>query len=130
MGKTVRLIAYGVLIWLIPFAIAFALFKFRADWRSLFESVMAVSVAAVTALFGFDYLRRGPAAGLGTGLAIGFVWMAISIVIDLPLILSPPISMPAVEYAADIALTYLMMPVITAALAAAFAASSRKGQGS
>ena len=39
-------------------------------------------------------------------------WMAITIVIDLPLFLSPFIGMSASEYAADIGLTYLMIPII------------------
>lgn len=128
MKRTIRLIVYGVLIWLIPFVIALALFQLRADWRSLFESVMAVSVAAVTAFFGYDFFRRGPVPGIGAGVAAGIAWMAISIIVDLPLMLSPPVSMPLVEYAADIGLTYLMMPVITAAIAAAFGAAAARNR--
>ncbi|MBZ0161515.1 MAG: hypothetical protein K8H74_02250 [Notoacmeibacter sp.] len=51
MGKTVRLIVYGVLIWLIPFAFAFALFRLRADWRTLLGSVMAVFAANLASAF-------------------------------------------------------------------------------
>lgn len=121
MGNRVRLAVYGLLVWLIPFVVAMALFTARESWRSLFESVMAVVLAAVVTAFALDHLRRLPAAGAAIGLGVGLVWMAISIVIDLPLMLPAPVGMAFGEYLADIGLTYLMMPVIAAGIGAALA---------
>jgi hypothetical protein len=121
MGNHVRLAVYGLLIWGIPFAVSFAVFPFREGWRSLFESVMAVTVAIVATALAYDHLRRLPAAGAAAGLIAGLVWMAISVVVDLPLMLLQPIGMPLSEYLADIGLTYLMIPAIATGIGAAFA---------
>jgi hypothetical protein len=122
MGNRVRLAVYGLLIWGIPFAVSFVVFPFREEWRSLFESIMAVTVAIVATALAYDYLRRVPAAAsAAAGLIAGLVWMAISIAIDLPLMLLQPIGMPLSEYLADIGATYLMIPVIATGIGAAFA---------
>ena len=65
------------------------------------------------------YFRKVPTPSLREGLLLGLIWMAISVAIDLPLMLSPPKSMPPLEYAADIGLTYLMIPILTLGIAAA-----------
>lgn len=125
MGSRVRLVAYGFLVWLIPFAVAAILLPARIEWRDLFESIMAVTLALTITLLAFDHLRRIPADPAMAGLITGLVWMAISIVIDLPLMLSPFIGMSLGEYVADIGVTYLMMPVITTGIGAAFAGAGR-----
>ena len=119
MASWRRAVWLGLLVWLVPFVVSFALAPVRASWRPLFESIMPVVVSAVVVACGLRYLRKAFRVSIGEGLALGILWLAISVLIDLPLMLSPPIRMPAVEYAADIGLTYLMMPIITAGLAAA-----------
>lgn len=51
-------------------------------------------------------------------LTLGFAWAAISIAIDLPIFLYV-FHMALPDYAADIALTYLAFPAITAGIALA-----------
>ena len=119
-----RILGYGVLIWLVPFLVAFAAFPLKASWRSLFESLMAVTVAATVVVCTLQCFRRVSPRSIGDGVILGLVWMIISIAIDLPLMLSPPINYTWAEYAADIGLTYGMMPIITAGMAQA-AISSR-----
>ncbi|HEX5104593.1 MAG TPA: hypothetical protein VFV87_12320 [Pirellulaceae bacterium] len=109
----------GLLVWLVPFAVAFCVFPLKTSWRSLFESIMPVTLAAVVTVCALLYFRRATAASVREGLLLGAIWLAISVAIDLPLMLSPPISMPPLEYAADIGLTYLMIPVITVGIAVA-----------
>ena len=124
----------GLVVWLVPFVVAFCIFALKASWRSLFESIMPVTLAAVVVGCALFYFREVPAQpavritapSLREGFLLGLIWWAISLAIDLPLMLSPPISMPLREYAADIGLTYLMIPIITLGVAqAARAASSR-----
>jgi hypothetical protein len=82
---------------------------------------------AITAIIGcasnvactLFYLLNTPAASVREGLLLGAIWLAISIAIDLPLMLSPPIRMSLLDYMADIGLTYLMIPLLTTSLAAA-----------
>jgi ethanolamine transporter EutH len=121
VGARVRLVVYGLLEWAIPFAVAFAMAPARDNWRSLFESVMAVTLAVTTTIAALSLLCRNNQQYVATGITAGIVWMVMSIVIDLPLMLSEPIAMPLQEYSADIGLTYLMIPVITIGIGVAMA---------
>jgi hypothetical protein len=114
-----RALTFGFLAWLIPFAISFTIASLKESWRSLFESIMAVTVSATVAVFAVLYFRRTGNRTLGEGAGLGALWLVISVLIDLPLMLSPPLSYSPVEYAADVGLTYLMMPVITVCIAVA-----------
>lgn len=112
-----RVIVYGVLLWLVPFAISFVLFGLRQDNRALFESLIAVT-GVVAAVVGALAYFRNQQAGLGRGLGLGLAWAAISIAIDLPFFLIV-FDMPLSDYLADIALTYLAFPAITTGIALA-----------
>ncbi len=46
-------------------------------------------------------------------IALGLLWFAVNVLIDLPLMLSEPINMSLADYAADIGLTYLLIPAVT-----------------
>lgn len=118
-----KAVLFGLLIWLVPFVVAFAIFPVRDNWRALFESIMPVTVALVVVVCGVWYFRGVKTAFVREGLLLGLLWWLISVVIDLPLMLSPPISMDLVEYLADIGLTYAMMPIITTGLGAGRAAA-------
>ena len=120
-----KAILLGLLVWVVPFLVAFCIFQLKESWRSLFESIMPVTLALIVTGSAQFYFRPLPAATLREGLLLGLLWWAISVAIDLPLMLSPPIRMPPLEYAADIGLTYLMIPIITAGIAAARRAPSR-----
>jgi hypothetical protein len=106
----------GLLVWLVPFVVAFCILAIKDSWRSLFESIMAVTVAAVVVVGGVYYFRAPGRGGAGEGVKLGALWMAISVLIDLPLMLSPPISYTPQEYAADVGATYLLMPIIAAGM--------------
>ena len=114
-----KAILLGLVIWVVPFAVAVAAFPLKTSRRSLFESIMPVTLALVVVACALFYFRRAGTATLREGLLLGLIWLAISVAIDLPLMLSPPIRMPPLEYAADIGLTYLLMPIITVGIAAA-----------
>jgi len=114
-----RALLLGLLVWLVPFVVACCIFPLKESRRSLFESIMPVTLAAVVTGCALLYIRKVRTPSLREGLLLGLIWMAISVAIDLPLMLSPPMSMPPLEYAADVGLTYLMMPVLTVGIAAA-----------
>jgi hypothetical protein len=121
-------IGYGLLVWLIPFAVAFGVFAIKESWRSLFESIMAVTLAATVVGCVWLYFRQRRASAR-EGLQLGLLWYLISVAIDLPLMLSPPINYTFSEYLADIGLTYVMIPIITTGIAAGRAGAwSRRAQ--
>lgn len=125
-GKAILL---GLLVWLVPFGVAFAAFPLKESRRSLFESIMPVTLSIVVIACALAYFRRVSRPSWKEGACLGCLWFAISVGIDLPLMLSPPINYTLGEYVADIGLTYLMIPVITigVALAAARNASEISG---
>ena len=117
-------IGLGLLVWLGPFVVAFCIVAIKDSWRSLFESSMAVTVAAVVVVCAVYYFRPLDRGGAAEGLKLGALWMALSVLIDLPLMLSPPINYTLGDYVADVGVTYLMIPVIAAGMGWAAGRSS------
>jgi hypothetical protein len=115
-----RLLGFGVLSWLISFAVAFLIFPVRDSLRPLFESIMAVTVPTGTVVLGLAYLRRLSQPTVRDGLVAGLVWLAVNVAIDAPLmLLGGPMRMSVGMYLADIGVTYLGIPVVTTGLALA-----------
>jgi hypothetical protein len=105
------------LIWLIAFAVSVVIFPLRAAQRPLFESIMPVALAVATTGLALDLMRRTATSGWRNGLTVGLLWLAINVLIDLPLFtLGGPMLMPLSDYVMDIAVTYLIIPVITVGL--------------
>jgi hypothetical protein len=119
MPKVLHVLLGGFLVWLIPFAVATPLLGVREANRPLFESIMPVVLAATTALCALGFLGRFRASPLRDGVGIGLAWAAISIAIDLPLFVGV-FGMGLADYAQDIALTYLIIPIVTVATGLAF----------
>jgi hypothetical protein len=128
MASWRKAILFGVIIWLIPFIVAFIAFPLKESRRSLFESVMPLTLSIVVIACAVSYFSRVKTAFLKEGIRLGVLWFAISVVIDLPLMLNPPINYTLAEYAADIGLTYLMMPVITVGIAMAASRQTRESK--
>ncbi len=117
-----KALLFGVLVWLVPFIVAFVIFPLRESSRPLFESIMPVAIATVVVGLGVTYFRVVNRAFVREGLLLGLVWLAISFLIDAPLmLLGGPMRMSMTQYIADIGVTYLMIPVITLGLGAAVA---------
>lgn len=114
-----RAIGLGVMVWLVPFVVAFLVFPLRQSLRPLFESIMAVAVTASAVLLGLAYLRRVERVVMREGLLLGLLWFAICVLIDAPLmLLGGPMQMSFGAYMADIGVTYVSIPLVTSGLAA------------
>lgn len=109
-----RALLSGCAIWLIGFVSAFALFPVREAARPLFESIMPVVLAVATVFFAHRCFKATRGSFTRHGFLLGVLWMGISVLVDLPLMLSPsPMQMTLAEYVGDIGVTYLLIPVIT-----------------
>ncbi len=126
MVAGVRAIFYGILIWVAVFIVAMAVFSFRESNRPLFESIMPVAVTAATVFFAQLFFTRVEKDFVKTGVMLGLVWLAINILIDLPMVFRGPLEMTLPEYFADIGLTYLIIPVITLSTGLASARVARR----
>ena len=108
-----KALLFGLFIWITAFAAAFAIFPLRESSRPLFESIMPVVVVICTVVFSVVYFRKVKASFLKEGIVVGIVWLAISLVLDLPLFMEGPMKMSLADYMMDIGLVYLMIPTIT-----------------
>lgn len=121
-----RAVAYGIVVWLVPFLTAVAIFPIHDTNRPLFESIMPVSVVAIATYLGVRHLGRTASPSLRNGLVLGLLWLAICLVIDAPLmLLGGPMQMTIGQYLSDIGLTYLVIPIVTTGIAAARAGGGR-----
>ncbi len=78
---------FGVLMWLIPFIIAVAVFGIHETNRPLFESIMAVTVTSCAVFLGLSYLNKVKENKQREALQAGILWLVISVLIDAPLML-------------------------------------------
>ncbi|MFQ6678618.1 MAG: hypothetical protein ACE5D0_09920 [Fidelibacterota bacterium] len=107
-------IGLGILMWLIPFVVAFLIFPIRESSRPLFESVMAIAVSGSAVVLGLKYLKQINQSWKDEAVLLGFLWFIICIAIDAPLMLfGGPMEMTIEQYMDDIGITYLIIPVIT-----------------
>jgi len=113
MNKYLKTGLFGFLLWLIPFAVSVLIFPLRMSQRPLFESIMPVVIAIWTVFFSILYLSKKKSDLLKESIFIGIAWLLISIVLDLMIFIEGPLKMPIWDYVTDIAVTYLMIPVIT-----------------
>lgn len=124
-----RALLFGFLVWLIPFVVAFAIFPIRQSARPLFESIMPVTVTLVVVAFGITYFKSVTRGFIREGIFLGLLWMAVSLLIDAPLmLLGGPMKMSVGEYVADIGLTYLIMPTVTIGLGLVLARSASQAR--
>lgn len=114
MNKNSKLILYGFLVWLIPFAVSFIVFPLRTTMRPLFESIMPLVLSIVVITLAYYYIKNLDSNFVKEGFLIGISWYIINIAIDLFLFMpASPMHMSFVDYMMDIGLTYVMIPVIT-----------------
>lgn len=106
-----RAVLYGVGIWLVVFVVSVVNFALRTGNRSLFESIMPVTLLVVT--FSVLYLGSVNSDAFRESMVVGFLWLLISLTIDLVLFLpQSPMQMSLADYVSDIGVTYLLIPII------------------
>lgn len=113
MNKNIKIIGFGLLIWLIPFLVSFLIFPLRDDNRALFESIMPVILTIVVLIFSILYFIKIGKNFINVGILIGIAWIIISIIIDLIMFLpESEWQMSFSDYMMDIGLTYLIIILI------------------
>lgn len=113
MNSWKRALSLGFLVWVVPFLAGLISYPIRELWRALFESIMALVLSVVVVVGAAIYLKHIEKDYLKEGISVGLLWFAMCIVLDLPFFLYGPMKMSWKDYAADIGLTYVMIPTIT-----------------
>ncbi len=84
MNSVLKMLLFGALVWLIPFAISFAFFP---GGQPLFDvqtinSIMIIVWYVVLAVFMVLYFSKEREDSLRKGIVVGVVWLAESIILD------------------------------------------------
>lgn len=112
-----RLGALGVLVWLVPFIIAFGFFDSSgkpAINDDLFKSIMIVISSVVGGYAIIRYFKSIQGNFMREAWRAGVVWLVINLALDL-VILVPLAKMSYTEYFNSIGVVYLQIPVICVA---------------
>lgn len=112
MNKLLKQLLFGFLTWLIPFVFSFLIWPLHDSMLSLFKSIMIVSGAITGVVFIVIYFKKISSGYLRDGITIGFIWLAINIILDL-IVLVGLFKTPTKDYFIDIGIRYLMIPAIT-----------------
>ena len=114
MNKNLKIVLFGLLVWLIPFAVSFFIYPIKMPMYSLFESIMSVLIAVAAVIFSYFYFKDIGANFVREGVVTGIVWFIIAIVIDLVMFMpASPMHMNFTEYMMTVGVKYLIIPVVT-----------------
>ena len=114
MDKTIKILGYGFIIWLVPFIVSILIYPIKAYATPLFESIMPVIITLTVVIFSVVYFRGVNKNFFKEGALIGLVWFLLSIIIDLIFFIpASPMQMSFANYMMDIGITYLIIPVVT-----------------
>ncbi|MGB9979075.1 hypothetical protein [Methanobacterium sp.] len=114
MNKNLKIVLYGFLIWLVPFAVSFFIYPLKTSMYSLFESIMSVLIAAAAVIFSYLYFKGIETNFVREGIINGVLWFIIVIVIDLLMFMpASPMHMNFTDYMMTIGVKYLIIPVVT-----------------
>jgi len=109
-----RTLLYGFLVWLVPFAVGFSIYKpLHESERDIFENAMALVLVLTTVVCSNRYFRKVESGFVKHGLLAGIVWMAVSLALDLPMFSAGPLKRPVGDYMKDIGMAYLVIPILT-----------------
>ena len=115
MNRTILIVIYGFLVWLIPFLVAIPFYSpdgaILVD-EQLFKSIMIVTGAIVGAFLLVKYFKGISGVYIREGFIIGGVWLIINWILDL-IILLPLNGMSPYTYFSQIGIRYLMIPVMS-----------------
>jgi len=118
-----RALALGFLSWLLPFAFSFAIFPLKRANAPLFEALMAVIIIVVAAMLAKRYFRDSE-PGAAQAALLGFLWLAINLLLDYPMFAYGPMRMTAASYYSEIGAGYLLFPAFL--MGAAWMAGERR----
>lgn len=95
MNVWVRALLIGVGVWLIPFAVSFAIFAIVPPETALFDTIMSVVLGTVTVGGAYRFLSHNATPSAALGAQAGALWAGISLVLDAPIFLFGPAQMGA-----------------------------------
>lgn len=128
MQQPFTTIFYGLLTWLIPFLAGFPFVDATGTFlipETFFKSIMIVIGAFVGVLLAVRYFSTINTGQIKEGIVIGMSWLAINLALDLLMVFVGFFQMTVIQYATDIGLRYLSIPIYTVGLGIALEQQQR-----
>ncbi len=114
MNKNLKIVLFGFLVWLIPFAVSFFIYPLKTPMYSFFESIMSVLIAVAAIILSYLYFKDIKTNFVMEGILTGIVWFIIAIIIDLLMFMpASPMHMNFTDYMMTVGIKYLIIPVVT-----------------
>jgi hypothetical protein len=114
MKWTPKIFVYGFLTWLVPFLFSFLFVgeggAMRID-QTLFKSIMVVVGASVGIFYLVNYFRDVNDGYVKVAIAVGLLWLAINLGLDLILVVVGFFPYTISAYFTDIGIRYLVIPI-------------------
>ena len=114
MLKTIKIIIFGFLIWLIPFLISMPFYKNGQPAINIFtiKTLMIFTGTFITAILLILLFKKQNNNFLLFGITVGIIWFIINIILDL-LLLVPMMKIPISSYFLQIGFRYLNMIIMS-----------------
>jgi uncharacterized membrane protein YpjA len=128
MALLKRAVLFGLLSWLILFALSFAVFPLKRVNEGLFETVMSLAVVLTAGLLLRRYFRNR-VISVREATSVAVVWLLCNLVMDYPMFAYGPMKMTAAGYYSQIGLDYLIFPAFAFAAASLALSQQQKAPG-
>jgi EamA domain-containing membrane protein RarD len=114
-----RTFTYAFLLWLVPFLLSVAIFPIKKTDPAFFQSLMTIISALFVVILSIYYFRKTQ-GNLKEGIFLGVIFLVVSLFFDFFFFIWGPIKMPLAAYVKEIAVGYLIYPIITIGFGYAF----------
>ena len=118
MASIKKALLFGILVWLVPFVIAFGFYDPQGGLtidKIFFKTIMMLTGTTIGAVFIVQYYKIVANGFIREGTVVGLTWLLINWLLDL-IILIPISDMPIRAYFMEIGLRYLTIPIFTVAI--------------
>ncbi|WP_407354970.1 hypothetical protein [Methanolobus sp. WCC5] len=116
MNKYLKMVLYGLIVWLVPFLVSFAFVDRQGNFivdETFFKSIMVVTGALAGVVLAVGYFRYVETNYLNEGIVLGLIWLVINLALDLSMVYGGFFDMSVTQYFTDIGMRYLSMPIYT-----------------
>lgn len=114
MKAPARALLYGLGVWGSLVGISLVLLPVEGRSQALYESVKLTGLVGAGLGFSIRYLLRHPALPVRAGALVGLVWAVLCVGLDLCLYAAGAFTIGLGAYFADVASSYLVLPVVSA----------------
>ncbi len=113
MNSVSKAVGFGVLMWIIVAATLTATLPLAANNRGLYDSIAAVVISLCVVFFSALYLRNAEGNVLRESVCLSLTFSAVIAALDLSLLMAGILKMSFSQFLSEIAVSYLMTPIIT-----------------